>query len=347
MYSRLLEILVDPKTQESLRLGDGVRRVGERTVSGLLESDSETFPIVNGIPRFVTTTDAKQRQTEKSFAFAWQRQTEFSSTRLAVSRDWLASRYGFGAIDKMLAYFSDGGKILDAGCGNGFSSSLWLTPEWSGEMWVGADISTAVDIAQERLGGILNTHFLQADVMELPFAEGAFDIVFSEGVLHHTPSTEAAFKALVPLLKRGGELMAYVYRRKAPIREHTDEHVRGMVSGLPPEEALELLRPLTHLGRALAELKAEIELPEDIAVLGIKAGRYDVHRLVYWHFAKAFWNEAYSFDESLYNNFDWYHPAYAHRHTEEEVRGWCEESSLSITHFDARASGITVRAVRY
>ncbi len=33
-------------------------------------------------------------------------------------------------------------------------------------------------------------------------------------------------KALVPLLAPGGELMFYVYRRKAPIREFTDDYVR-------------------------------------------------------------------------------------------------------------------------
>ena len=38
----------------------------------------------------------------------------------------------------------------------------------------------------------------------------------------------------------------------------------------------ELLRSLTRLGQALAELKAEVEVPKDIPYLGIKAGRYDV-----------------------------------------------------------------------
>lgn len=107
-----------------------------------------------------------------------------------------------------------------------------------------------------------------------------------------------------------------------------------------------MLRPLTKLGQALAELYAEVEVPEDIPFLGIKAGRYDVQRLIYWHFAKLFWNEAFTLEENNHVNFDWYHPRYAHRQTEEEVRHWCEEAGLSIIHFDVQESGFTVRAIK-
>ena len=45
-------------------------------------------------------------------------------------------------------------------------------------------------------------------------------------------------------------------------------------------------------------------------------------------------------------NFDWYHPRYAHRQTEDEVRSWCGDLGLEIVHFDVQESGLTVRAVR-
>src|SRR3712207_3338642 len=102
--------------------------------------------------------------------------------------------------------------------------------------------------------------------------------------------------------------MFYVYRRKGPVREFTDDYIRERISSLPPEEAWEALRPLTRLGQALAELRAEVEVPEDVPLLGIRAGRYDVQRLIYWHFAKMYWNEAVPFETSHHINFDWYHP---------------------------------------
>ena len=87
-------------------------------------------------------------------------------------------------------------------------------------------------------------------------------------------------------------------------------------------------------------------MPEDVPLLGIRAGRYDIQRLIYWNFAKMFWNDQLSLEENHHVNFDWYHPRYAHRHTEEEVRGWCSEGNLKIVHFDAQESGFTVRAVK-
>lgn len=71
-----------------------------------------------------------------------------------------------------------------------------------------------------------------------------------------------------------------------------------------------------------------------------------MQRLIYWHFLKIFWNEAFTFEQNVTVNFDWYHPRYAHRQTEEEVRRWCEESGLSIARFHAQDSGFSVRAVR-
>ena len=122
--------------------------------------------------------------------------------------------------------------------------------------FVGVDISAAIDTARERLGGIEGTSFVQADILALPFAPASFDLVFSEGVLHHTPSTESgASRRSARLLRPGGEIMIYVYRRKAPAREYVDDYVRERIADLPPEEAWDLLRPLTRLGQALAELE--------------------------------------------------------------------------------------------
>jgi len=351
MQKSLLHILVDPVSKKPLQVEVRKYGAGGDIVEGVLRGpDGRVYDITNGIPRFVLTEDPDQRQTEASFGYKWRQRDTYDTSRVhTVRQPWLIHRYGFGSVDEMRHFFGMRRRILDAGCGSGFATTMWMDESWRGggrAEWFGIDISNAIDVAQERLGKIQGTHFAQADILQLPFPERALDTIFSEGALHHTHSTEIALKSLVPLLEQGGEIMFYVYRKKGPIREFTDDYVRKIVSTMKPEDAWVMLRSLTKLGQALAELEAEVDVPEDIPYLGIKAGRYDVQRLIYWHFAKIFWNKAYSFEENNHVNFDWYHPRYSHRQTEEEVRRWCAESGLSITHFDVQDSGFTIRAIR-
>ena len=348
MRPSLLEVLADPEDGRPLRLSaDSVD--GDDVVTGDLVADGRSYPIVRGIPRFVVTEDEGQRQTESTFGYKWTKLDSFGSEGMKDElHAWFLRRYGFTSAQEMRTWFGARGRTLDAGCGAGFSTSSWMDDGWSdgSAEWVGADISAAVEVARDRLGRFPGTHFVQADVLQLPFRPGSFDAIVSEGVLHHTPSTERALKSLVPLLAPGGELMFYVYRRKAPIREFADDHVRGRIAGMTPDEAWDALRPLTRLGQSLAELETEVEVREDVPLLGIKAGRYDVQRLIYWHVAKLFWNPQMTFEENNHLNFDWYAPTYAHRHTEEEVRGWCMDERLEIVHFDVDDAGYTVRALK-
>ena len=341
MDSGLLAMLVDPADGSPLTPADDGR--------SLLGGSGARYEVRDGIPRFVRSHDAGQDQTRDSFGWKWEQRDGYESAAVrAHGRAWFLERYGFPDTAALRAALA-GRRVLDLGCGAGFSSSLWLGDDegdpWQGT-WVGMDISTAVDVARERLGGVPGRHFVQADALELPFAPGAFDVVIAEGVLHHTPSTRAALASAARLLAPGGEAWFYVYRRKGPIREFSDDHVRAIVAVMPPEEAWAALRPLTLLGQALAETGATVTVPEDVGVLGIPAGTYPVQRLFYWHVAKAFWNETYSFEESNLTNFDWYHPTYSHRQSEDEVRSWCAELGLQVEHFDIDAAGITVRAVR-
>jgi arsenite methyltransferase len=348
MDETLTDYLVDPLSRAALRLEAAQRDADGNVQSGrLVSKGGNRYPIRDSIPRFVATDDKRQRQTAESFSHKWSREETYSSPSVReAATQWFVEKYGFRDLGEMRRFFRERGSILDAGCGSGFSSSLWMLPCLDVRMWVGVDISDAIDIARKKLGSCPATHFVQGDIVTLPFREACFDVVISEGVLHHTPDTRVALRSVVSVLRSGGEILFYVYRRKAPIREFTDDWVREEVSDLPPEEAWERLKPLTKLGKALSDLHAVVTVPEDIPLLGIKAGKHDVQRLIYWHFAKLYWREEFSFDENHHVNFDWYHPKYAHRHTEEEIREWCEEFGLAIKHLDAAMSGFTVRAVK-
>jgi hypothetical protein len=94
--------------------------------------------------------------------------------------------------------------------------------------------------------------------------------------------------------------------------------------------------PHTAWGKALWDTKAQVDVPEDVSVLGIKAGHYDVQRLVYYTMLKCYWNDRLSFDENVHVNFDWYTPRYAWRHTESEVRDCFARAGLTLVHEQSR-----------
>lgn len=290
-----------------------------------------------------------QRQTSEAFSFKWSKRDTYESPAMAANAErWLMERY-CGDDPTQLDRWLEGGRkiILDAGCGSGFSALLFFGKRLRNHDYLGVDISDAVEVAEERFAEAgVPGEFLQSDLADLPISDGSVDIVFSEGVLHHTDDTGKSIEHLARKLKPGGRFMFYVYRRKAVLREFTDDYVRACLRDLDDESAWEMLRSLTKLGIALGELDVEIDVPEDIPLLGIEAGRLNIQRFFYWNVLKAFYRPEFSFEEMHHINFDWYRPLNCHRHTPAEVKGFCDQAGLDIERMDIQPAGITVVASR-
>lgn len=351
MKRELAGLLVDPLDLVRLQLSV-TTELDEEIIEGTLQSASgRSYPITNGIPRFVMTEDPGQLQTMRAFDYKWKNEASYGWLRRAGDEgsyaSWLSEKYGLGSVAAWCRHFA-GKRILDLGCGAGMASYFWLaSPDWDGSgTWVGVDISQAIDVARQHLQHVHNTGFVQADALQLPFPDASFDAILSEGVLHHTPSTQRAIESGARVLATRGEFHFYVYRRKAPAREFTDDHVRRQLQDLTDEEAWNAMRPLTLLARNLAALKTDVVVEQDVPELGIKAGTHDVQRLIYWNFAKLFWNDAFDFEENVHINYDWYRPTYSHRQTAEEVTDWCLGAGLEIVRIHEQDSGFTVRAVK-
>jgi len=105
-------------------------------------------------------------------------------------------------------------RVLDCGCGGG-RYSVALRRLGFGEV-VGVDWSVqgiAVANARVREANIDGVSYQTADVLALPFADDYFDVVFSNGVLHHTYDTERGIGELRRTLKPGGRGWLYLYHR--------------------------------------------------------------------------------------------------------------------------------------
>lgn len=260
-----------------------------------------------------------------------------------IMRQWVLKKYGWETEERFQVAIADKQLILDVGAGLGREviNFAIANPD---ALVVGLELSRCVDEAARHTAHLSNVLLVQGDIMSSCFRSRIFDLVFSEGALHHTSSTQEAFFKCLSLLRPGGELACYLYRRKGPLREFADDYIRGRFTQLSYKECYEACKPLTNLGRAFSELKATITVSEDIPVLGIKAGTYDVQRFLHFHVLKMFWNDALNFEENNLVNTDWYNPIYAWRHTPDEIRSWCEEFDLDIIWFKEEEPGITLRA---
>lgn len=308
--------------------------------------NGQKFVHRDGISRSLALLSAAQIQTEEAFGFKWKKRDTFDSpASLARIKSWLIERYGDLESAGWLKEHGENPILIDAGCGAGMAGLELFGRLIPNMQYIGVDISAAIDVAADRFSERgLQASFLQADISNLPFSKASVDLIFAEGVLHHTNSTKGALFALASLLKTNGRFMFYVYKRKGPVREYTDDYVRDRLQAMSPKEAWEAMEPLTQLGISLGELDKEIDIPHAIDVLGIPAGRINIQRLFYWHVAKVFYRPDLTFDEMNHINYDWYAPVNASRHSIEEVRVWCKECGLNIEREIVEDAGITIIA---
>lgn len=107
-----------------------------------------------------------------------------------------------------------GKTILEVGTGIG---SDFLNYVRAGAHAVGLDLTpAAIDLVRRRLAAqCLSSPTLVADAESLPFADHFFDLVYSWGVLHHTPDTRRAVREVHRVLRRGGEARIMLYSRRS------------------------------------------------------------------------------------------------------------------------------------
>jgi len=102
--------------------------------------------------------------------------------------------------------------VLEVGCGLGTDGAQFAK---AGAKYTGIDLTdAAVDLAKRRfeLFNLPGT-FRVADAERLLFANNSFDIVYSHGVLHHTPDTAAAVREIHRVLRPGGQAVVMLYHR--------------------------------------------------------------------------------------------------------------------------------------
>jgi SAM-dependent methyltransferase len=264
--------------------------------------------------------DANQQQTNEVFSEKWDKyaSTDELETFYAFQREWYLKLYGFADEAAFAAHLERCELILDAGCGLGYKAA-WFARLAPHALVVGMDFSAAAEQAAGLYRELDNLVFIRGDIARTPFRDGAVDYVSCDQVIMHTEDPEATFAELARITARDGQFACYFYAKKALPRELVDDYFRVHCKEVTTEQLWEMSEQFTELGKRLSELDVSFDAP-DIPLLGIKGGRIDVQRFVYWNFLKCFWNPELGHDTSLATNFDWYSPSNARRFSEDEVK---------------------------
>jgi ubiquinone/menaquinone biosynthesis C-methylase UbiE len=107
-----------------------------------------------------------------------------------------------------------GKRVLEIGCGLGTDGVQFGR---AGADYTAVDLTPrAIELVQQRFQQEgLKGQFLVADAENLPFETGQFDLVYSHGVLHHTPDTPRTITEVYRILKPGGKAMIMLYHKNS------------------------------------------------------------------------------------------------------------------------------------
>lgn len=276
---------------------------------------SGEYPVRDGVPRLRPPEPVARATNKTRDAFGWE-WLRYPGSLPGDKEVWLE--------ETMLPPQELQGKlVLDAGCGMGRYAAVALS---LGAEVVAVDMSESLQRVVELAKNQPKLHPVEGDLLHPPFKKGAFDVAYSQGVLHHTADTRAAFKAVAALLKPRGLLSVWLYGKagsfkdfatnplkpeKKWVAEHrrlawwivllrhcVSDFIRVFTTRLPVPLVYAICYPLTWLG----------------VVPGLKYLTFSVDP---------------RFRVRLIENFDWISPPYQHHHTKEELLAWFKEEGYS------------------
>jgi 2-polyprenyl-3-methyl-5-hydroxy-6-metoxy-1,4-benzoquinol methylase len=258
------------------------------------------YPKVNGIARFV---DAQHYAA--SFGFQWHRYQKTQLDHDEVRESEQNFRMKTALRPEELA----GKLVLDVGCGMGRFAEV--ATRWGARV-VGIDLSAAAEVAAKNLADRDFVAF-QADVFALPFAPESFDVIYSVGVLHHTPDCEAAVKALGKYLKPGGVLAVWLYSGYNKWYRFSD-FWRRYTHRMKPETLHSILKV------AVPVFYNTQQVLKKVPVVGRPAAGLLHHVFPV--------NRQKNPENRMLDTFDWYSPKYQSKHTYEQVFRWYEAMGM-------------------
>ena len=200
-----LEILKCPDCGSSLVGSDLEIHHSRFIVNGNLNCTNcqSTFPVINHIPRFCSAVS----HPAESFGHQW---NSFALSQIDTHAHTNESFIRLTSETCLSPETVKAKTVLEVGSGAGrfLHTNLTFNPS----LLVGLDVTSAVDSVFQHLSPYTeNLLLVQADIKNAPFSSNSFDIVYSIGVLHHTPDPYLYFKYSASYVSDKGSLSVSLY----------------------------------------------------------------------------------------------------------------------------------------
>jgi SAM-dependent methyltransferase len=200
------DILCCPRCQADLAPGgEGLR----------CASCGQAFGLADNIPQLFWPNEwdeSRKDVTEQIRAFY--EETPFPNYDEFDSVASLVQKARKGMFAKLLDdQVPSGARIIECGCGTGQLSNFLSI---ANRNVFGTDLClNSLRLGQrfKEQNGLKRVHFLQMNLFRPVFKPGSFDLVISNGVLHHTADPRLAFESISRLVRPGGFILVGLYHR--------------------------------------------------------------------------------------------------------------------------------------
>lgn len=207
--------------------------------------------------------------------------------------------------------------VLEGGCGNGRHSQF---AKEGTKLLISIDPSVAIYEAAKNLEKNENIIFIKASLLNLPFAENTFDLIFSIGVLQHTGDPEKVLSEISRCLKPSGTFGLNCYGRGYWPYEILDHTLRSFITRWSRER--------------------QLKFAENIASFSIFLVKNNLNFL--YKIIMFFIN----INPSKCIMYDWYSPSLADHYSRKKLKGWFDKYGFLTIDSNIEINRFTIKYLR-
>ncbi len=297
------------------------------------DNQGNSFPIINGVPRFVP-----EDNYTNSFGFQWNKFQKTQIDREAKNSSFSKER--FFTVTEWDKEDLSGKNVLEVGSGAGRFTQIVLDHTQANLYSIDYSDAVSANYRNNAHHGD-RLHLFQASIYEMPFPDNSFDKVFCFGVLQHTPDFKKSVKSLVDKAKPGGEIAVDFY----PIKGwYTKINAKYMLRPWTKKMSHEKL--LNKIDRNADRLIKTYKVIDKmgLAMIGHRfLPMCDINRTLPANLSKEELREWVVLD-----TFDMFSPAYDNPQKISTVKKWMEECGVYVKQagFLTYANNLKVAVVR-